>query len=201
MSLDEGYIKYSSRWTRSSAPDRQAAAELELSRAPLYAAGLIGVYHEHNIGFGNLSMRCGEPGQFLISGTQTGHLSSTNSEHYALVTAYDVDANSVDCIGPIQASSEAMTHAAIYQLDPSINAVVHVHSAELWHRYLHRLPTTNKDVAYGTPQMALEFMRLYRSGGFAQTEVAVMAGHNEGIIGIGATLAAAADKIFALVPG
>lgn len=199
MTIDEGYIKYKSTWIEGPAPDVAVAQELESWRRPLIAAGLIGHYKELGIGYGNLSVRHGKPGQFLISGTQTGHIATTNEMHYSLVTAYDILANTVTCIGPVQASSEAMTHAAIYELDPMIGAIVHVHSLRLWEKLLNKLPTTGADVAYGTPQMAAEFRRLFEQTEFGETGLAVMGGHEEGLVSIGRTLAGAATKMLALL--
>lgn len=198
MTIDEGYIKYRSHWTPGPANFADVAAELERWRKPLFDAGLIGHYDDLGIGFGNISMRCGDPGQFLISGTQTGHVAESTPAHYALVTAYDIDANSVWCTGPVQASSEAMTHAVIYELDAQILAIVHVHSASLWASYRDRLPTTAADVPYGTPEMAREFRRLYAATDLAKRGIAVMAGHEEGLISFGASLAQAATRMLEL---
>ena len=198
MTIDEGYVKYQSFWTKAPAPHAAAAEELETWRQPLFEAGLIGEYEEHGVGYGNISVRCGEPGQFMISGTQTGHLARTDRSHYALVTSWSVHSNLVCCVGLVQASSEAMTHAAIYQLDQHIGAVVHVHSRDLWCRYMNSLPTTDPDVSYGTPAMANEFRRLYRDADFRRTQLAVMGGHEEGIVSIGTTLEVAAGRILRL---
>lgn len=198
MTIDEGVIKYQSFWTKAPAAHAAAAEELETWRQPLYAAGLIGEYAEHGIGYGNISIRCGEPGQFLISGTQTGHLARTDKSHYALVTSWSVHGNLVCCVGLVQASSEAMTHAAIYQLDQHIGAIVHVHNRDLWNKYLHNLPTTDPDVRYGTPEMANEFRRLYRDTDFRKSQLAVMGGHEEGLLSYGATLEEAAKKVLSL---
>ena len=91
-----------------------------------------------------------------------------------------------------------MTHAALYDLDASIMAVVHVHHRDAWQRYRDVLPTTCAEVAYGTPAMADEFVRLYRDTAFARDGVAVMAGHEEGIVSIGATLGQAAGRVLSL---
>ena len=198
MTIDEGYIKYQSFWTRAPIPNASAAEVLDTWRRPLFDAGLIGQYEEYGIGFGNISIRCGGPGEFLISGTQTGHLAETDKTHYSLVTSWSVHVNRVCCVGKVQASSEAMTHAAIYQLDLKIGAIVHVHSGELWHRHLGRLPTTNPEVAYGTPEMANEFRRLYRDTDFRKTKLAVMAGHEEGLLSFGTTLEEAAGRVLEL---
>lgn len=196
--LDEGYIKYQSKWTVAPAPFPDVTQQLENSRRPLIAAGLVGHYEDLGIGFGNISIRCGDPGQFLITGTQTGHIDTTTEQHYSLVTQYDIEGNQVSCRGPVQASSEAMTHAAIYELDPSIAAIVHVHSKTLWDKYLNKLPTTNPDVAYGTPEMAGEFRRLFTTSLLGAQGLTVMGGHEEGLIAIGESLEQATARILAL---
>ena len=199
MTLDEGYIKYDSHWTRRPAAHATAAAVLERWRKPLHQAGLIGIYNDVDIGFGNLSLRMPIARQFLISGTQTGHIETTTAEHYSLVIDYDIAANRVSCVGPVQASSEAMTHAALYELDESIESVVHVHSRELWEASLGTLPTTGADVPYGTPEMAQEFGRLYRDSDFGRSGIAVMAGHEEGLVAIGASPGQAAERLLSLM--
>lgn len=201
MKIDEGYIKYESDWAEAPAPNPGKAAELERWRRPLFEAGLIGHYEDLGVGYGNISVRCGGPAQFLISGTQTGHLETTDASHYSLVAAYDIEANSVQCIGPVQASSEAMTHAAIYELSPAIGAIVHAHSGELWRQLKDLLPTTDASVAYGTPQMAKEFGRLFRETNFCEQGLAVMAGHDEGLVSIGSDLQEAARRMLALARG
>jgi ribulose-5-phosphate 4-epimerase/fuculose-1-phosphate aldolase len=202
MMLDEGYIKYESHWTPGPASHVTAARDLEFWRRPLYEAQLIGEYKEHGIGYGNISVRRGSSGLFLISGTQTGHLPVTDERHYSLVTDCDIRANTVRCSGPIQASSEAMTHAAIYALSGTIGAIVHAHSAELWRQHLGKLPTTDADIAYGTPAMAEELDRLYRMEGLCDSGIAVLAGHDDGLISFGTTMEEAATRMLNLArPG
>lgn len=194
--IDEGYTKYAVRWTDRAALDRPEIDELERWRRPLFEAGLVGHYRDLDIGYGNISLRTGER-EFLVSGTQTGHLARTGPPHYALVTDYDIDGNSVTCRGAVQASSEALTHAALYELDANIGAVVHVHDPELWQRLLDQTPATRAGVAYGTPEMAHEFGRLYRETRFAESRLAAMAGHEAGIVAIGASLGEAAERVLA----
>ena len=194
--IDEGYTKYRVCWTDRRTLDRPEIAELERWRRPLFEAGLVGTYPETGIGYGNLSVRTGGR-EFLVSGTQTGHLPRTGPGHYALVTDYDIDGNSLTCRGAVQASSEALTHAALYELEQGIGAVVHVHDSALWQRLLDTAPATARDIAYGTPGMAREFGRLYRETGFAQTRLAAMAGHEAGIVSAGGTLREAAERVLA----
>jgi len=197
--IDEGYIKFDIDWQRGPPPDPRAVDELNRWRKPLYQAGLIGQYADVGIGFGNISVRFGVESQFVISGTQTGHLGNLGPEHYALVTDYDIGANRVSCRGQVKASSESMTHAAIYELNPAITGVVHVHSATVWNRLINRLPTTRPDVAYGTPAMAQELRRLYEHTDFSDQGVAIMAGHDEGILSFGTDLAEATGRILDLL--
>jgi ribulose-5-phosphate 4-epimerase/fuculose-1-phosphate aldolase len=196
--IDEGYIKYESYWTPGPATHVSAARDLDRWRRPLFEARLIGEYEEHGIGYGNLSVRRGSSELFLISGTQTGHLPVTDESNYSLVTDCDIRGNVVRCSGPVQASSEAMTHASIYALGDAIGAVVHAHSAELWRRYMGELPTTNPEIAYGTPDMAKEIDRLYRMAGFRESGIAVLAGHEDGLISFGTTLEEAALRMLSL---
>jgi len=196
--IDEGVIKYRQDWTRTGPLPEQDLAALAACRDRLFEAGLIGHDAEHDVGYGNVSVRAGDAGQFIISGSQTGHLMQTGPEHYARVTGYDIDANRVDCEGPVAASSEALTHAAIYELDPTIGAVVHVHNRGLWAKLRDRLPTTAAKISYGTPAMAREFRRLYRDTYLKAHGVAVMGGHADGLIAFGRDIEQAEKRILAL---
>ena len=193
--IDEGYIKFRSQWTRGPALPAQAIAELNRWRNRLYEAGLIGYYEKERVGFGNISLRYGKPGEFVISGTQTGHLPILDENHYVLVTDHDINGNLVTCVGPVEASSESLTHAILYDLDRTIQSVVHVHSPRLWQALIDKVPTTALNVAYGTPEMAEAFATLYRETAFAADGIAVMAGHDEGLISIGTSVAEASLRI------
>lgn len=193
--IDEGYIKFESHWQKSDALDNHEISELIKWRVPLYSAGLIGHYADINVGYGNISARVGLDGQFVISGTQTGHLAELGNEHFALVTDFDLDRNTVFSEGATEASSESMTHATLYRLDPRIRAVVHIHSDALWVALKGNVPTTNEQVAYGTPDMAIEFGRLFNGSDFPVTGIAVMAGHEGGLISIGSSVQEAAERL------
>ena len=193
--IDEGYTKYEVDWRETPPLPAGAVVELNRWRNRLHDHGLIGHYIEHGVGFGNVSIREGDSDAFFISGTQTGHIAQTDERHYARVTRCDIGANRVHCEGPVQASSEALTHAAIYALDPAIRAVVHVHSAAMWNELIDRVPTTLRDVSYGTPEMANEFQRLFAETDFAERGVAVMGGHEEGIVSFGDDIEQAAERI------
>ena len=97
--IDEGYIKFDSHWRQTGPLDNAEIESLNRWRRPLYDAGLIGHYEEHGIGFGNLSARTAAQRQFIISGSQNGHLPELGAWHYALMADYDIDLNRVYSIG------------------------------------------------------------------------------------------------------
>lgn len=188
---EEGVIKFNCRWIASDPPLAKTIEALDHWRNRLYALKLIGATPD-NIGYGNMSIRHGK--QFIITGSGTGVLSRLGPEHYARVTEYDFAANSLTTSGPIKASSESLTHAALYECDASINAVIHVHHRRLWLQLLQQYPSTDPAVAYGTPEMAGEIKRLYRQTNLPQRLFA-MGGHEEGLIAFGKNIAAAAEVL------
>ena len=98
-------------------------------------------------------------------------------------------------MGPIKASSESLTHAAIYECSADIKAVIHIHHKEFWDKALNVIPTSSNSVPYGTPEMANEIFRLYKETDFSTNKIMAMAGHDEGIIAFGNTLAEAGQII------
>jgi ribulose-5-phosphate 4-epimerase/fuculose-1-phosphate aldolase len=78
-----------------------------------------------------------------------------------------------------------MTHAAVYQSDRSVSAVIHCHDSIVWRILLDRAPTTSNRVSYGTPEMAYEIMRLFNETDVGSRKILVMAGHEAGIVTFG----------------
>ncbi|MGG6238218.1 class II aldolase/adducin family protein [Nodosilinea sp. AN01ver1] len=194
MTLDEGVIKYVSDWTPGAPLEQDELTELIAWRDRLHQAQLIGLY-PNGIGYGNISLRRSVH-SFVVSGTQTGHLAQTTPHHYTLVDTWDIDRNTLHCTGPIQASSESLTHAALYDYSDAIQAVIHIHNRPLWQRGQGVLPTTAASVPYGTPAMAYEMKRLLDGSDLMQTRILIMAGHEEGVLVFGPTLEAAAQVLF-----
>lgn len=183
--IDEGTIKFNCQWIKQplsiTVPD-----ELLGWRDRMYELNLIGSYEDINIGYGNISIKT--PQGILISGTQTGYIYPIQPQHFTLVTDYDLDRNMVVCRGLIKASSESMTHIAVYQCDESINAIIHIHNLTLWQNLMDKVPTTKKEIPYGTPEMAKEIFRLFKESNVKQEKIIVMAGHEEGIITFGSSI-------------
>ncbi|MBN1688014.1 MAG: class II aldolase/adducin family protein [Candidatus Omnitrophica bacterium] len=185
--MDEGIIKFQCEWKKDQPISFDQLKEIRKWRQWLYDHKLIGVCPE-GIGFGNVSVRAGNRNEFIITGSQTGHLAKLEPEHYTLVCGWDIPKNAVTCRGPIQASSESLTHAMVYAMDNQIGAVIHGHSRPLWQKLLNRVPTSSKEVTYGTPEMAEEVRRLFRETDLPEKKIFVMGGHEEGILVFGKDL-------------
>lgn len=194
---EEGVIKFNCQWARSAPLDESWIMELNFWRNKLYRAGLIGVNGD-GIGYGNISIRH-RNNEFIISGSGTGKFEKLTEEHYALVTDYNVNQNTICSTGSIIASSESLTHAMIYEIASDVHAVMHVHHPKIWEKLLARLPATNKDIEYGTPEMAKEIARLFSEENLSSHRIFAMAGHHEGIVSFGQNLPRAAELLLSEV--
>ncbi len=193
--MSEGYTKFACRWTEEPLEIAPALlAALGRWRSELRRLGLVGATQD-GTGFGNISARAGG-NAFVITGSATGALESLEPRHYALVDEARPWENWLACRGLTRASSESLTHAAVYQTLPWVGAVIHVHSARMWERFAGRLPTTRREAEYGTPEIAeavAEAVRGARAAG-----VVVMGGHRDGLIAFAADLDAAGAAVLAL---
>lgn len=188
MTNDEkGYIKFECEWIKNKALPKKKILELNKVRDELYSLKLVGAY-KNGIGYGNISQRVGKTEEFIITGSATGNFDKIDEKSYATVKSFDIDKNSLTCKGPIKASSESMTHGAVYISCPKMNAVIHVHSLKLWKKLLNKVPTTNKKAEYGSPEIANEIIRLLKKKETKEKKIITLAGHKEGIITFGKDL-------------
>lgn len=205
---DDGVIKYNCQWTQRTL-SYSSIRPLLAARNRLFGLGLIGVYKDSGIGFGNISVRYSGGNKlntkntaFYITGTQTGNVEPEhmNESHFSLVTRCDIAGNELFCEGPVRASSEGLTHCAVYALNDDIQCVVHVHHHRLWTECMDRIPTTDRNVPYGTPEMAREVERLYREddGRLREEKVFVMGGHEDGLISFGHSMEEAMEIMIKL---
>ena len=162
-------------------------AELNACRRNLVDLHLLGVY-PNGVGFGNVSVRDGRTACFYITASATGGLPELALADCVRVVMYDFARNWLSYEGTASPSSESLTHAAIYQSDPSVSAVIHCHDPVLWRALVDRVPTTSKRVAYGTPEMACEIMRLFETTDARSEKIFIMAGHQDGILAFGKNL-------------
>ena len=177
---DEGYIKYQCLWTEVEWPESFTFSSLVQFRNQMHDKGFIGVY-EDGIGFGNVSQRWDED-QFIISGSSTGSIAEATQDQFSLVTNFVIENNELLCKGPVKASSEALSHAAIYQSQPLVDVVLHIHHFSAWNKYMYDLPTTDPSAAYGTIEMAESIQQLLIKKENRDQGIIIMAGHEEGIL-------------------
>ncbi len=195
----EGVVKYSVKHESARIDLPPAMGELLSWRRRLRELELIGA-DAQGVGYGNLSIRLHASPCFLITSSQSSGLVEVDQRHFAKVTVIDLDRNFLRSVGQMPPSSEALTHAALYQVQTAIRAVVHVHSRPIWADNRHKLPTTRDDVLYGTPEMAYEMIRLHKRKALGARGVVVMGGHQDGVIAFGPSLDEAAGEILKLMP-
>lgn len=183
---EEGVIKFKLTWKREPALPSEQISSLNAWRDALYDIGLIGG-DKKGIGYGNISMRLDQK-TFLITGSGTGALKKLTPDHYTKVTSYNLTKNTLVSAGPIKASSESMTHAAVYTTLPGCNAVFHIHHLLLWQNLIDNLPSTPGHIEYGTPAMASAIIHLLRDPQVLSEGILAMGGHQAGIIAFGKNL-------------
>jgi ribulose-5-phosphate 4-epimerase/fuculose-1-phosphate aldolase len=182
-SIDDGYIKYVSECRDGEVSWSQSLEALNRSRTDLFDLGHIGVY-PNGVGFGNLSVRT-VGSQFVITGSATGSSRVLQHAQFSLVESFSIANNTVKSRGTLHASSESMTHGAIYLSHPGVHCVIHIHSRLLFDTLLLQgYPATAANIPYGTPAMAHAVQQLV----LAQPSMPaafVMAGHDEGVMAYG----------------
>jgi ribulose-5-phosphate 4-epimerase/fuculose-1-phosphate aldolase len=190
--MDEGYIKYSSEWVKTDIeiPDNYLK-KINFYRSKLIDAELIGKI-SNGPGFGNISIRTLQ-NQFIITGSDTGGIETLTKSHLSKVYNVNIDKNTVWSKGITIASSESMSHYAIYKVKPEINSVIHIHSNKLWNELKNKYPVTNKKIAYGTPELALEIMDICNNN--SDNRIIVLGGHIDGILLFGKTIDEAYNKL------
>ena len=184
---ETGSVKFKCEQVRLEISRFAGFAELNRYRRKLLALGMIGV-DASGVGFGNLSIRDGATAQFYITGSATGRIPELMPADYARVVAYDFARNWLQCEGSTIASSESLTHAAVYESDPTARAVIHCHDLKLWAALLDKAPTTPKRVEYGTPEMAYAVRRLFEGTDVEKRKIFVMAAHDGGLVTFGRNL-------------
>jgi len=193
MAESEGVIKYELHHIDEELSKEFSFAELNAWRTVLFKLNLIGQdpHRYHGLGYGNISQRIAGSSQFIISGTQTGHLEQLSRQDYCLITQAYPHKNQIYSQGACKPSSEALTHASVYAHDANINAVIHVHSPVIWqHTDTLNLAHTAADITYGTPEMAKAVAELLKAK--PTINVFTMLGHEDGVIAFGESLSAAA---------
>lgn len=199
--IDDGVIKYDrSQFEESDALKADEFSELEKWRETLYNLNLIGEYLPEKIGYGNLSQKKDYSNfhnsplpQFVITGTQTGGSPKLDGNGYTRVLDFDLVKQSVKVKGPLEASSEALTHAALYSGNQEVTAVFHIHNKEIWKGMIeNNYDATSSEIPYGTKEMADAVSDLIKG---KSSGLIVMKGHEDGVISYGKDLTEAGKLI------
>lgn len=179
---EKGIIKYQCLHQFAELEPNAELLKLIKFRNAAFNKAYIGVY-SNGIGYGNISARHGRG--FCISGSATGHVQKADHHHFSLVTDWDIKQNKLYCEGPVKASSESLTHAAIYQAKPETKAILHIHDSILWKKYYNNLLSVSPEIEYGTTQMAIAVAEITRT---KNRGILIMQGHQDGLIGFGKSL-------------
>ena len=194
MRRDEGYIKFSFAHEAAPAPAHPRLHDLMRLRDDLHEWELIGVLPD-GIGYGNISARIAGTARFIITGSGTGLKFPIEPVHFCEVLSFDIDQNRVVCRGPLPASSESMSHGAIYAARPDAQAVIHIHDRIMFRMLIREgAPETPAEAAFGTPAMARAVGRLAAT--LPPVAVLVMAGHEDGLIAYGPDPQSARDALW-----
>jgi len=177
----EGIIKFKANWENTESISDSEYDYINPWREICFGKSYIGV-GEDGIGYGNISFRIGETNEFIISGSATGHITNLESIHYSRVTNFDINKNKIHCEGRTVASSESMSHAALYSSNNNVRCIIHIHNNLFWKKYINKLPTTNYDAEYGTVAMANDICNLAKE---LDEGAIIMGGHQDGIMVFG----------------
>jgi ribulose-5-phosphate 4-epimerase/fuculose-1-phosphate aldolase len=198
MSEQEGVVKYSLEFKKTKPICSTCIEQIESVREDLYTLHLIGAY-EDGLGFGNISLKKENSQSFVITGTQTGHKEHLHKEDYSLVERVDFDIFTTYASGAREPSSEAITHACIYNLDSKIKAIIHVHNEKLWRYMLQNDFISTSDVEYGSLEMVKDIQNIYKDLDALQNSTFVMKGHFEGVFVFGKSLQEAQKQLMQIM--
>jgi len=189
---ETGSVKFSCDQVPAKIASFAGFKELYRCRRKLIDLGMVGI-DPNGVGFGNLSVRDGATSAFYITGSGTGEIADLAPADFSRVLACDFARNWLRCEGARIASSESLTHAAVYQSDPNARAVIHCHDLKLWKEFLasNNVLATPKGAAYGTPELAYAVQRLFQTTDVKDQKIFVMTAHEGGLIAFGNTMAEA----------
>lgn len=192
----EGIIKFNIQmFDRIDSLPSSDYSHIEEVRERIFKKNLIGFCQTLKVGYGNISSReqATKNKQFVISGSQTGNIIHLSGEHYTRVLKYDLYKMSVQIQGPIEASSETLTHAGIYEGNILTKGVIHIHSKEIWNYLINnKYPSTPESAVFGTKELAIAIMEVSKE--LAQNKITknsgliVLKGHEDGVMAYGRNL-------------
>lgn len=139
---------------------------------------------------GNLSFRIAPAKDaFIITCSNTRLRENMPDNDFAVVLNIELEANSVEAVGKRSPSSESLMHGALYRARPEINAIFHGHDAQIIKLgNTTDIPETNKEEAYGTPELVCEILKVPGNPNFVILK-------NHGFVALGKNMQDAADIV------
>lgn len=204
MAETEGTIQFAYDLQPPDAEVADAAALARLGgwRAVFKRLAVLGQDPERygGLGFGNLSCRdAARPGEFVVTASQTAAAPTLTDDDLVRITHNNPARFWVDAVGRQPPSSETLTHAMIYQADPDIAWVFHLHCPDIWlNSEQLGLPVTDEHVTYGSPAMIDAVARLLNDQRQRPLVFATL-GHRDGVFACGASADAAGGAVVALL--
>lgn len=190
MTLAEGIIRfaYDLQPPAGSLIADSEFRELVAWRTLLRRLGLLGQHPDryHGLGYGNLSVRDPQlADEFIITASQTSGETDLTQSELVRITHCNLERFWIDAEGELPPSSEAMTHAMIFQAERRIDWVFHCHSPELWQATeALALPATPEDVAYGSTDMVAAVAELFQRH-HSRPLLFTTLGHEDGVFSCG----------------
>lgn len=185
----EGVIRFRVHLNRKPLHEEPEIRQLIVWRDILYRMGLVGrdPLRYSGLGFGNLSMRSlRKPDSFVVTGSQTGGLEQLSEMHFCRVIAWKFEPPELWAEGLTSPSSESLTHAAIYESEKKVGAVIHVHCPEIWHQgETIGLAVSDPAAGCGTSALALEMRSMMATWKPVDGGIWILGGHEDGVIAFG----------------
>lgn len=188
----EGVIRFRVHLNRTPLHEDAEIRQLIVWRDILYRLGLVGQdpLRYSGLGFGNLSVRSRkEPDTFMVTASQTGGIERLCGMHFCRVIAWKFEPPELWAEGLTSPSSESLTHAAIYESEKRVGAVIHVHCPEIWHQAdTIGLAVSDPAAGCGTSALALEMRSMMAALKPSNGGIWILGGHEDGVIAFGADL-------------
>jgi len=140
---------------------------------------------------GNLSFRLNsKENNFIITASRTALNDSMVNTDFSEVINYYKNQNLITGKGEKEPSSESIMHFLIYKNRNDINAIFHGHSPEiLKHAEQLNIPTTEKELPYGTVEFAKNALNLLHNSDFIILK-------NHGFVSLGNTMQDAGEQTY-----
>lgn len=175
---------------------------IEKVRRRLHCLGLLGS-HCNGRSYGNVSNRYKKKkNSFVITATQTGDYPKLSTKYYSLVKKIDFKKKVTYAVGPSKPSCQSGLHWSVYEMNPKINAVIHIYSEKLVEYMLENdylcIPNTDYHTFY-SERILKDVKELYKNVDPFLNNIFLVTGELEGVVIFGKTLADAEKSLYSII--